>query len=426
MSFYKVTFYAGIAALILMAVSSGAMNHLQRWVTQFSANHYSVTPEKRSGSRTVHRATDSIKLISNAQSIVRQTSDNRQEPTKLAKSSNGIEQVSKLEFKAAQPFIKTSVSAAPAAALITSPKPQSVNLPMNEPPASLPELVLYPDEIVIAFPKKMASTENIQKAVSRVLLSNAPLSEANLLKTQPIDLKQRPYFYRRVLDQRQAPIRYPMQAFNYADYLIEHHTEEHQDEAGSFITLHIPLVEYGITGPAKNYQAWVESYAKEFKIPPSLVYAVMETESAFDPNAVSRSNAIGLMQVKADAAGKDVYKLIDKKTGYPSAQALFDPQENIRVGVGYMGLLKNKYLKRVQNPKSREMLLISAYNGGLSKALQLFGKTPETAIARINQLYPKNIYRTLKNQHESDETRRYLDKVLAGKEKFTQIILSSA
>lgn len=435
MSFYKVTFYAGIAALILMAVSSGTMNHLQRWVTHYSANHYSVTPEKRSSSQMLHRTSGSIKLVSSTQLTVQkapknQAQENRQKPAKSSNSFVGIEQVTKTnpnpKLIATQPFIKTSVSPAPAIALLASMEPQSLSLPINEQPASLPELVMYPDEMVIVFPQKIASTENIQKVVSRVLLSHAPLSETNLLKTQPIDLKQRPYFYRRVLDQRQAPIRYPMQAFNYADYLIEHHTEEHQDEAGRYITLHIPLVEYGITGPAKNYQAWVENYAKEFKIPPSLVYAVMETESAFDPNAVSRSNAIGLMQVKADAAGKDVYKLIDKKTGYPSAQALFDPQENIRVGVGYMGLLKNKYLKRVQNPKSREMLLISAYNGGLSKALQLFGKTPETAIARINQLHPKNIYRTLKNQHESDETRRYLDKVLAGKEKFTQIILSSA
>lgn len=295
----------------------------------------------------------------------------------------------------------------------------------QEPPSNFrasPVLVLYPDEIVIEFPKVIASMKNIKNAISRTLLSNSLVSDQELLKKSKINLRQRPYFYRKVLDQHKQPIRYPKQAFDYADYLIEHHAEEIKDEEGEFIALHIPLVESGLTGPAKSYQAWVKDYADEFDVPPSLVYAVMETESAFNPRAVSRSNAIGLMQLKPEAAGRDVYQYIDAKPGQPSLNELFDSKNNIRMGTAYLGLLKHDYLSNIMDEKIKQMVTISSYNGGLSTVLRLFGHTPEKAVERLNKMKPNQVYRKLRYDHQSDETRRYLDKVLKAETKYRALL----
>lgn len=440
MSFYKTTFYVVSAALILMAVNSVAMTEVQHWVTHISASYYQsqTTTEKPNRAQLV-QAPRMVQVGSSRQPGIQQK-HNESQPIKQIPKRSTAPKISNERLNIVKSHVKTAVYSPSPSPQKTVPLTLSIRqqpykttttsskngIEDNAAPAALPELVLYPDEIVIAFPKKVASTENIQKVVSRVLLSNAPLAETNLLKTQPIDLKQRPYFYRRVLDQNQLPVRYPMQAFKYADYLMEHHIEEHQDEAGKFITLHIPLVEYGITGPAKNYQAWVENYAKEYKIPPSLVYAVMETESAFNPNAVSRSNAIGLMQLKADAAGKDVYHYVDAKPGQPSLSELFDSKSNIRMGTAYLGLLKHDYLADIKDDRIKQMVTISSYNGGLSTVLELFGKTPKTATQQLNRMSPKQVYRKLRFEHQSDETRRYLEKVLKAETKYRDLLKAAS
>lgn len=439
MSFFKPTFYVLIAVSILMAVSSEAMLKVQGWVTHASINYYSSenTVEKRNGLQ-VYQPPRMVQVGAGRQSVSFQS----KQPTKLEvsqKVSQAPEQSIRNNVEpTVEPMVQSVQFSQESKKEINTPLRISVHQPMQvnhsteiktdvkdlSSPSStaLPELVLYPDEIVIAFPKKIASTENIQKAVSRVLLSGEPLSESNLLTTQPIDLTQRPYFYRKVLDQHQTPVRYPMQAFKYADYLMDNHVEEYQDDDGRFITLHIPLVEYGISGPAKNYQAWVENYAREFKVPPSLVYAVMETESAFNPNAVSRSNAIGLMQLKADAAGKDVYQMIDAKPGQPSLSELFDSKSNIRMGTAYLGLLKHDYLAEIVDERIKQMVTISSYNGGLNTVLGLFGETPKAAAKQLNRMSPKQVYRKLRFEHQSDETRRYLEKVLKAESKYRDLL----
>lgn len=288
--------------------------------------------------------------------------------------------------------------------------------------ANQPVLVIYDDELVIEFPKKLASVQNIKLAVARVLLSPAPQNEQDLLSKKTLLSKQNPYFYRKALDHKKQPIRYPKQAYLYTSYLLEKMTEEYSDVEGNFIAIHIPLEEIGLKGPAKNYQNWVEGYANEFSIDPSLIYAIMETESAFNPKAVSRSNAIGLMQVKPHTAGRDVYEYVDEKKGQPSRWDLFDSEKNIRLGTAYLSLLKHDYLSRVENVKIKQMLTISSYNGGLSTVLSLFGNNSKSAINNINRMTPQQVYRKLKYEHHSDETRRYIDKVMRAESKYKKML----
>lgn len=297
------------------------------------------------------------------------------------------------------------------------------NLAANANPTHLqPTLVVFENEWVLEFPKAIASKQNIKKAVSRILLSQAPFQEFDLLSNEKINAQQRPFLYQHVLNQKGQAIRYPKQAYRYADYLMAAQSQEVEDEEGRFLLVHIPMVDVGLKGPAKNYQAWVNNYSAEFNVSPALIYAVMETESAFDPKAVSKSKAIGLMQLKPETAGKDVYQLVDGRMGKPSVNELFNAQNNIRMGSAYLSLLYHEYLSDIKDEKIKKMLAISSYNGGMSTVLKLFGKTPKQAIDRVNRLKPNQVYRKLRFGHQSDETRRYLDKVLKAETKYQKLL----
>jgi membrane-bound lytic murein transglycosylase C len=284
------------------------------------------------------------------------------------------------------------------------------------------ELVRYQDELVLAFPQALASEQTIKRAIARVLLSTQPLDGRDLLSTESIDYRQRPYLYRRVLDQAQQPIRYPRAAYRYADYLMARHRVEVEDNEGRFVHIHIPLVPSNLAEPARRYEPWVLAFAEQFNVSAALIFAIMETESHFNPLAVSRSNAKGLMQIKPDAAGRDVYQYIDFKLGAPGDAELFDAQSNIRLGTAYLSLLKHDYFADIRHAEVREMVAIASYNGGLTTVWRLFGRTPQEAIAHINRLNPRQVYRTLRYEHASDETRRYLDKVLQAKRRYQALL----
>jgi soluble lytic murein transglycosylase-like protein len=79
--------------------------------------------------------------------------------------------------------------------------------------------------------------------------------------------------------------------------------------------------------------AAVDDVAGVYPVPPALVRAVIQRESAFRPLAVSRAGARGLMQVMpANAARLGI-----------STEDLFDPAKNILAGVRLLAVLLRHY-----------------------------------------------------------------------------------
>ncbi|WP_127470443.1 murein transglycosylase domain-containing protein [Thiomicrorhabdus aquaedulcis] len=285
-----------------------------------------------------------------------------------------------------------------------------------------PVIIWYDHEIIIEYPQALVTPQILKRSIARLLLSPDKLAAEELLSLKPIKSQQVPALYLKVRDQNGKAIRYPADAYAYVDYLIKHQAEEVGDDQERFTLVHIPITKRHLPNPVQAYQHWVQAYSERFKVSQDIVFAIMEVESAFNPKAVSKSEALGLMQVQAHTAGKDVYELVDRKQGMPGRAELFDPQNNIRMGVAYFGLLNHDYLKSVSNPKSKEMLAISSYNGGFSTVLKLFGKNAEEALAHINRLHPQQVYRILRYDHPSDETRNYLDKVMHAKSRYTAML----
>lgn len=103
-----------------------------------------------------------------------------------------------------------------------------------------------------------------------------------------------------------------------------------------------------------KYSEYVEKYAKEHKIDPYMVYAIIKAESNFNENAKSPSKAIGLMQIMEATAIETANKMdLNVK-----AEDLFDPELNIRIGLRYFTDLLMKY-------NNNYYLAIIAYNAGI-------------------------------------------------------------
>lgn len=68
--------------------------------------------------------------------------------------------------------------------------------------------------------------------------------------------------------------------------------------------------------PSKTpYDGVIKQAAQRYAIDENLIRAIIKVESNFRVNSVSKSNAIGLMQVKASTAGRDAYRLQGKARG---------------------------------------------------------------------------------------------------------------
>jgi soluble lytic murein transglycosylase-like protein len=114
----------------------------------------------------------------------------------------------------------------------------------------------------------------------------------------------------------------------------------------------------------------INTLATEYGVDKNLVKAVIHAESGYNPNAVSRKGAQGLMQ------------LMPKTAHGLNVSNSFDPKENIRGGVRYLRFLLDTFNGDVP-------LALAAYNAGLSKVSQYGGIPPY------------------------EETRNYVSKVLS-------------
>ena len=131
--------------------------------------------------------------------------------------------------------------------------------------------------------------------------------------------------------------------------------------------------EVGKEGPVSldrsELRQLINQVSLEYGVDPKLVDALVRVESSYDPRAVSRKGAMGLMQLMPDTA--DRLEVEDP----------FDPEENVRGGVKEFSRLVDRYAGNLQ-------LALAAYNAG------------EGAVARYRGVPPYN------------ETRNYVSRIL--------------
>jgi len=179
------------------------------------------------------------------------------------------------------------------------------------------------------------------------------------------------------------------------------------------VTLKIPLPSNFIQKKAKEYKPDVDYFANKCEIDNALVFAVIHTESAFNPMARSHVPAYGLMQIVPQSAGIDASEAIFGKKILLSPSYLYNGKNNINIGTTYIFIIFSRYLKKINNPKSRLYCTIAAYNTGVGNVAKAFTGTKNINKAKdvINSMSPKEVYDTLLQQLPYEETKHYLRKV---------------
>ncbi len=164
---------------------------------------------------------------------------------------------------------------------------------------------------------------------------------------------------------------------------------------------------------AKRYKPYVVEESRKRKISHPLIFAIIHTESHFNPLARSPVPAYGLMQIVPHTAGRDVTKFLFGKPVILSPSYLYNARNNIRIGTAYLHLLYYRYFRGVRNPESRLYCTIAAYNTGPGNVARAFTGTGDLrkAIRVINRMTPREVYRTLLKKLPYAETRDYLRKV---------------
>jgi len=172
---------------------------------------------------------------------------------------------------------------------------------------------------------------------------------------------------------------------------------------------------------AREVAGNVKGYAGKVDLDESLVFAIIETESAFNPMAKSPVPAYGLMQIVPSSAGMDATQLLFGSSRILSPSYLYSSDKNIEVGTTYLFILQTKYLQDIDDPLSRLYCSIAAYNTGPGNVARAFtgDRNLKRALPIINKMKPQDVYSHLIKNLPYDETRLYLQKVVSRMPKYS-------
>lgn len=125
----------------------------------------------------------------------------------------------------------------------------------------------------------------------------------------------------------------------------------------------------------KRFSSIIDVASRTHGVEPALVQAVITAESGFNPNAISRAGASGLMQLMPDTA---------RRYG---VRNIFDPVENIHGGV--------KYLKDLLGMFNGDLnLALAGYNAGENAVIRAGHRIPPYAetqhyVPKVKGLYQR-------------------------------------
>ena len=179
------------------------------------------------------------------------------------------------------------------------------------------------------------------------------------------------------------------------------------------VGVQIPLVPNHVKKRATGFKEQIQKEAGRFGIDVTLIFAIMHTESYFNPQARSYVPAYGLMQLVPKSGARDAYFFVYKRDTLVTGEYLFVPNNNIELGSGYLAKLLTVDFRGVKDPKSRIYCAISAYNTGPGNVAKAFtGKRNVIqALPKINAMTSDQVFDHLKKNLPFEETRSYVAKV---------------
>jgi len=165
--------------------------------------------------------------------------------------------------------------------------------------------------------------------------------------------------------------------------------------------------------PVKRAMQWMpitEKAGEAWGVSPRLVTAIIAVESGGNPELVSKSNAVGLMQLKASTAGREVYRHMGW-SGEPTTSELKNPERNISMGTAYLSILEHGILAGIKDPEVMQYALVVSYVNGAGALLRTFSSDRKAAIEEINDLSAEGFVDHVAKNHPAPQAPRYIWKV---------------
>lgn len=146
----------------------------------------------------------------------------------------------------------------------------------------------------------------------------------------------------------------------------------------------LPALSHGGESPEIVYHEYIVEAGQRHQVDTALIKAIIRAESGYNPRAVSRRGAKGLMQLMPGTA---------EDLGVPD---VFNPEHNIHGGVKYFRFLLDEFGGEVH-------LALAAYNAGLYNVKKYNGIPPFKATRRYIRNVMKYYRHYLRIQENPDQ-----------------------
>lgn len=165
---------------------------------------------------------------------------------------------------------------------------------------------------------------------------------------------------------------------------------------GVSIIIHIEKKIEEKSYPLEYYEI-VEQNSSDFGVPMNVIFGVILTESSFEPSAVSKTGAVGLMQIMPETFA-DLQRRLGEEY---DDDMLFDPEVNIRYGTYYLSYLYDIF--------GDWEMTYAAYNGGMGNVRKWLADERYSKDGKLVNI-------------PFAETEAYVKKVSSASEKYKEII----
>jgi soluble lytic murein transglycosylase len=151
----------------------------------------------------------------------------------------------------------------------------------------------------------------------------------------------------------------------------------------------------------------IQQESRRHNLDPYMVAGVIRQETIFNPQARSRANALGLMQI-LPATGQTVARKYSLGGGRISSGDLYNPVLSIQLGTAYLSDMLERF--------GRFEYAAAAYNGGPSRVSRWLGELPTSEIEEWvdsipiteTRLYVQGVYRNARHyQRLYDDQGRF-------------------
>jgi len=171
------------------------------------------------------------------------------------------------------------------------------------------------------------------------------------------------------------------------------------------VTAKIPLASNHLQQRAQLYRDDVAVQAKRHGLDPRLLFAIIHTESYFNPLAQTPAPSYGLMLLVPRGPARDAYNYLYKNDVVLDDAYLQDPTRNVELGAAYLHLLRRQLVPNMEEGDKKNYLVACAYTWGMDKTRDQVLKQ-----VRVQDLTSTQVF-TLLTQKTPESTRAYLNRV---------------